>query len=68
MAFTSGSALALATMIEADEKGTSSHDEGLYNWFPSTFEVTPERLGMADVENWEEVPQEDGWELIDEEG
>jgi hypothetical protein len=68
MAFTSGSALALATMIEADVKGAESCNESLHNWFPRTFEVTPERLGLADVENWEEVPQEDGWELIDEEG
>ncbi|KAA8913493.1 FAD dependent oxidoreductase [Sphaerosporella brunnea] len=68
MAFTSGSALALATMIEADVKGTGSHDLSLYEWFPRTFEATPERLGLVDVENWEEVPQEDGWELIDKEG
>lgn len=73
MAFTSGSAKALATMIAAAadsrKNGTAAADsESLYEWFPRTFEVTPARLGLAEVENWEEVQQYDDWEIIDEEG
>lgn len=49
MAFTAGSAKALAEMM--------SGEEGYREWFPETFEVTPERVGLAGDGggDWEEV-------------
>jgi len=69
MAFTTGSAKALVAMIAADADGVPEADtRSLYEWFPQAFEVTPARLGLAEVENWEEVQQHDDWEIVDEEG
>jgi glycine/D-amino acid oxidase-like deaminating enzyme len=50
MAFTSGSAKALALMIEADEKGVDGVDGAWRDWFPRTFQVTPQRIGLRGVE------------------
>lgn len=48
MAYTSGSAKALVDMIQADADGVPFESErcGVFEWFPRSFEVTPERLGL----------------------
>ncbi|KAF8542722.1 FAD dependent oxidoreductase [Trichophaea hybrida] len=69
MAFTPGSAKALAAMINAESEG-SGGDRESYEWFPKTFEVTPIRLGLLEEEedNWEELGRNEDWELVELEG
>lgn len=79
MAFTTGSAKALATMIASEEypHNSISNFGKLYTWFPRTFEVTPVRLGLSvaaipappplrslPTEEWEEISPED-WEIVE---
>ena len=61
MAFTTGSAKALALMIYAEQHGLDIEDDcGLYDWFPRTFESTPARIGLR------EGPEKDTeWVLVE---
>ncbi|KAI5819649.1 FAD dependent oxidoreductase [Pyronema omphalodes] len=67
MAFTSGSAKALAEMIAASNENKKA--EGVNEWFPQTFVVTASRMGLMvddqdEDEGWEELVTEE-WEIVD---
>jgi hypothetical protein len=68
MAFTSGSAKALAEMIAASDENKKA--EVVNEWFPQTFVVTPSRMGLTgedpdDDEDWEELVKAEEWEIVD---
>ncbi|KAL7269493.1 hypothetical protein RUND412_007847 [Rhizina undulata] len=65
MAYTTGSAKALVEMmlVEDDPKARENTNKTIYDWFPRTFEVTPERLGLLD-ERSSADDEKDEWVVV----